>query len=141
MAGRLHELAGHIVDEITVLDAHQKYLFLPGTSMVVVLLTYTLFYLTMVFMGIDLGFFLNMLASLGNLLAAFLPNAVGSFGTLEAGWAAGYVLCGVSKADAIATGFIIHGIMILSGIVLSVCGGAYLLVSRPRAGWTGDARK
>jgi len=130
MATRLRELAGSIGKEIDALDARQKYLFLPASSIVVTLLTYTMFYLVMVFMGIDIGFFLNMLASLGDLLTTFLPNALGSFGTLEAGWAAGYVLCGVSKADAIATGFIMHGIILLSGFVLSVCGFVYLLARR-----------
>jgi uncharacterized membrane protein YbhN (UPF0104 family) len=130
MSARLRELAGSIGKEIDALDARQKYLFLPASSIVVTLLTYTMFYLVMVFMGIDIGFFLNMLASLGDLLTTFLPNALGSFGTLEAGWAAGYVLCGVSKADAIATGFIMHGIILLSGFVLSVCGFVYLLARR-----------
>ena len=131
-ASRVNELAEHIGREIDALGARQKYVLLPVTSVAVILLNYTLFYFIMVFMGIDIGFFLNVLASLGDLLASFLPNALGSFGTMEAGWAAGYALCGVSKADAIATGFIMHGIILLSGFVFSVVGIAYLLARRPR---------
>ena len=92
----------------------------------------TLLDFTMVFMGIDIGFFRNMLGSLGELITSFLPNTLGSFGTMEAGWAAGYVLCGVSKADAITTGFIMHGIILLAGSVMAACGVAYLLAAR---GW------
>jgi uncharacterized membrane protein YbhN (UPF0104 family) len=113
----------------------QKYVFLPVSSVAVTVVNYALFYFAMVFMGIDIGFFKNMLASLGELITTFLPNTLGSFGTMEAGWAAGYALCGVSKTDAIATGFIMHGIILLSGMVISFCGMVYLLMERRRRGY------
>jgi uncharacterized membrane protein YbhN (UPF0104 family) len=71
-----------------------------------------------------------VLASLGEAVVGLLPNAIGSFGTLEAGWAAGYVLCGVDRADAVATGFIMHGIVVLAGLILSAGGLTYLLWER-----------
>jgi uncharacterized membrane protein YbhN (UPF0104 family) len=130
VAVRIRRVTDHMHDEIDALGAMQKYVFLPASSVAVTVANYALFYFAMVFMGIDIGFFKNMLASLGELVTTFLPNTLGSFGTMEAGWAAGYALCGVQKADAIATGFIMHGIIILSGFVFSVCGMLYLLAGR-----------
>lgn len=130
VAARVGEFAARMRIEIDGLDAMQQYVFLPVSSVAVTVVNYALFYFTMVFMGIDIGFFKNMLASLGELITTFLPNTLGSFGTMEAGWAAGYALCGVSKADAIATGFIMHGIILLSGIVISGCGMVYLLLEK-----------
>ncbi len=132
-ADRVEQAVQRMVADIRALDTRQKFIFLPASSVAVTVINYTLFYCTMVFMGIDIGFFKNMLASLGELVTTFLPNTLGSFGTMEAGWAAGYMLCGVSKADAIATGFIMHGIILLSGFAISGCGLVYLLLERRRA--------
>ena len=131
-AVRVEAAVQRMANDIRALDARQKYVFLPASSVAVTVVNYVLFYCTMVFMGIDIGFFKNMLASLGELITTFLPNTLGSFGTMEAGWAAGYILCGVSKADAIATGFIMHGIILLSGLAISGCGLIYLLGDRRR---------
>lgn len=133
-AARVDSAARRMEVEIQALDARQKYIFLPASSVAVTVINYALFYCTMVFMGIDIGFFKNMLASLGELVTTFLPNTLGSFGTMEAGWAAGYMLCGVSKADAIATGFIMHGIILLSGLAISAGGLVYLLRERRKRG-------
>lgn len=129
---RVREGADRMDREIEGFDRMQKYVLLPATSLAVTCLTYVLFYFAMVFMGIDIGFFKNMLASLGELVTTFLPNSLGSFGTMEAGWAAGYALCGVSKADAIASGFIMHGIIILAGALFSAVSVAVLLAARKR---------
>ena len=131
-ADRLAEFSGAVCREVAALTRRQKYVLLPLSSLALTLVTYIFFYLTMVFMGINLGFFRNMLASLGELAASLLPNAIGSFGTLEAGWAAGYVLCGVSKSDAVATGFILHGIIVVSGAALSAWGALHLAAARAR---------
>lgn len=131
-AVKLDEAALRMRDEIDGLNSMQKYVFLPVSSLAVTVTNYALFYFTMVFMGIDIGFFKNMLASMGELITTFLPNTLGSFGTMEAGWAAGYMLCGVSKHDAIATGFIMHGIILVSGFVISGLGMVYLLLERRR---------
>lgn len=129
-ASRLAAAVQKMAVELAAFDASRKYILLPVSSVIITVVNYALFYFTMVFMGIDIGFFKNMLASLGELISTFLPNTLGSFGTMEAGWAAGYVLCGVTKADAIATGFIMHGIILLSGTVISGISMVYLLVYR-----------
>ena len=132
LAVRVEDAVSEMTAEIDAFDAGQKYVLLPLSSVAVTVTNYALFYFTMVFMGIDIGFFKNMLASLGELITTFLPNTLGSFGTMEAGWAAGYMLCGVSKAEAIATGFIMHGIVLLSGFAISAFGLVYLITARKK---------
>lgn len=101
----------------------QRYLTLPVTSLLVQLCIYGFFYYSMKFMGIDIGFCKNMLASSGEMITGLLPiNMIGSLGTLEMGWAIGYVICGIPKVDAIATGFIVHALIIGSGLLISLTG-------------------
>jgi hypothetical protein len=130
---RINRAAEQIDAQWHALSVMQRYLILPGTSVIIQVSIYTFFYLTMKYMGIDIGFFKNMLASSGELITGLLPiNMIGSFGTLEAGWAAGYILCGINRVDAIATGFIVHGVIILSGFLISIAGAVYLLLKRPK---------
>ena len=87
---------------------------------------------------LDIGFFKNTLASSGEMITGLLPiNMVGSLGTLEAGWAVGYIICGVDRASAIATGFIVHGLIILCGFIISAAGFAYLLARRQKQSLAG----
>lgn len=131
MATRLIAATDLMRDQLAALGPRRRYLWLPLTSLLTQLCIYAFFYLTMRCMGIDIGFFKNMLASSGEMITGLLPiNMVGSIGTLEAGWAVGYVLCGINRVDAIASGFIVHGLIILSGFAVSVAGMAYLAIRR-----------
>lgn len=126
-AGR--KMAGHVSD----LAPGVRYAALPAVSLLIQISVYVFFYLSMVFMGVDLGFFLNTLASSGELITSLLPiNAVGSLGTLEAGWAAGFILCGVDRSTAIASGFVMHGIIVLTALLLALFGFAWLSAVRRR---------
>jgi len=117
--------------QLQALRPSQRFVILPLTSLLIQTCIYSFFYFSMRFMGIDIGFFKNLLASSGELITGLLPiNMVGSLGTLEAGWAVGYVICGIDKVQAIATGFIVHGLIILSGLLISAIGMAYLLAVR-----------
>jgi Lysylphosphatidylglycerol synthase TM region len=128
---KLVEAVYEMKSQLQALRSIQRYFVLPLTSLLTQACIYSFFYFSMRFMGIDIGFFKNLLASSGELITGLLPvNMVGSLGTLEAGWAVGYVICGIDKVDAIATGFIVHGLIILSGLVISVIGLAYLLAVR-----------
>lgn len=63
--------------------------------------------------GLPLPFERVMVGSAGATLLPILPiNAFGSLGTLEAGWSAGFVWMGLSKQDAVASGFAMHIIVI-----------------------------
>ncbi|MEI6217735.1 MAG: lysylphosphatidylglycerol synthase transmembrane domain-containing protein [bacterium] len=128
---KLVEAVYEMRSQLQALRPGQRYFVLPLTSLLTQACIYSFFYFSMRYMGIDIGFFKNLLASSGELITGLLPvNMVGSLGTLEAGWAVGYVICGIDKVDAIATGFIVHGLIILSGLMISVIGLTYLLAVR-----------
>lgn len=135
LAEALHTMHHHL----SGLTPVQRYLTLPVTSLLVQLCIYGFFYYAMRFMGIDIGFCTNMLASSGEMITSLLPiNMIGSLGTLEAGWAIGYAICGIPRVDAIATGFIVHGLIIGSGLLISLAGllqlSPFLLSSRRNSG-------
>lgn len=97
---------------------------LPGlavSSILVWMALYLFSYLTLRAFGVDIGLLLSVAGSTGGVLANVLPiNSFGSFGTLEAGWTAGFVLVGVSPQDAITTGFGYHIINFFVSAVLAV---------------------
>ena len=72
-----------------------------------------------------------LLAVVGASLAAAVPiNAVGNFGTLEAGWAASLAATGASAADALASGFAVHLWSLLFSAVLGALAAFWLVARR-----------
>ena len=70
------------------------------------------------------------MGSVGAILTGILPvNALGSIGTLEAGWAVGFVAMGMSRADAVATGFAVHLVLIVAAGALAAL--SLIVVGRP----------
>jgi uncharacterized membrane protein YbhN (UPF0104 family) len=66
-------------------------------------------------------FWAVVFAATFSILTIILPvSAVGNFGTFEAGWVLGFVMLGMSKGDALATGF-------FTNVVLTVFNGALAL--------------
>lgn len=131
LTARLTEAVHGMRQQLQALGPMQRYVWLPANSLLTQGCIYAFFYFAMRFMGIDIGFWKNMLASSGELVTGLLPiNVVGSIGTLEAGWAAGYVLCGVNRVDAIATGFVVHGLIVAALIVITLLGVGFLLAGR-----------
>jgi len=81
--------------------------------------------------AIDITFIKSILASSGAVITSYLPiNGLGNFGTLEAGWALGYTMLGVSKNVAIASGFVMHIIIVVIGLLLSIISAFFLLGDR-----------
>lgn len=72
------------------------------------------FFVVMRILALDVNFAQVFIGGSGAALLPSLPiNAFGTLGTLEAGWAAGFVLVGVPKDPATASGFILHGVILL----------------------------
>ena len=73
--------------------------------------------------GIDLSLMKMLFGSTIGVIANALPiSGIGNWGTLEAGWAAGFLIVGLSKEKAIASGFGVHIlIFILCAIVSLLC--------------------
>jgi hypothetical protein len=73
-----------------------------------------------------------LLGVVGATLGAAVPiNAVGNFGTLEAGWTAALVSVGVAPADALTAGFATHVWSLAFSFAL-FCAGAGWLAARGR---------
>lgn len=90
------------------------------------LTSYTVIYLLVGAMGVELPFGTALLASTFSLLTTILPiQGFGGFGTIEGGWTIGFMLFGVSKDLAIITGFSIHIITILYYLILGAIGFLY----------------
>ncbi len=64
--------------------------------------------------GLEVSFFKVVFGSTIAVIANALPiSGLGNWGTLEAGWAAGFLLVGLPKEKAIATGFGVHMLIFL----------------------------
>ena len=54
-------------------------------------------------------------------MVSTLPiSGLGNWGTLEAGWAAGFLMAGLSKEKAIATGFGVHILVFIICAIISL---------------------
>jgi len=93
---------------------------------------YITFNILMVGIGMDVTFYTTVVCVTFAALASVLPlNSFGSFGTQEAGWAAGLILMGYPRESAIASGFATH---LLTLAYMILFGGlswlSYLLPAR-----------
>jgi uncharacterized protein (TIRG00374 family) len=73
--------------------------------------------------GIEISFLRVVFGSSVGLMASAIPiSGFGNWGTLEAGWAAGFLMAGLSKEEAIATGFGVHILIFIAcGVISFFC--------------------
>jgi len=70
--------------------------------------------------GLPMSFDHVLVGSIGATLAGLLPiDALGSIGTLEAGWTVGFVALGMDRSDAITSGLAMHVIVIAITAILA----------------------
>jgi len=95
--------------------------------------SYLLFYLIALSMHIELGFIPILFASSFAVFSTVLPiQGIGGFGTMEGGWALGFIMVGLPNEIAISTGFGFHLIVLLYTIILGVSGYLSLFLSRKK---------
>jgi len=103
--GKMHETA----EDFDSIQARKTYLPVTLTSLASWVMIFSTFYAYMKGFGIDVSstrlIFGSTIAVIGNALPV---SGIGNWGTLEAGWAAGFLMVGLSKEKAIASGFGIH---------------------------------
>lgn len=93
-------------------------------------ITFALFWVLLVAMGIRVSIPQAILGGTGSVLGGLLPLAgVGNFGPLEAGWSLGFAAVGVATEDAVASAF---GFSVISFGYAMIVGGLGWL-SLPRA--------
>jgi hypothetical protein len=82
--------------------------------------------------GLDISFSETVLGSaLANLSHVLPVNAFGSFGSLEAGWTLGFSLVGIETRTALATGLVMH-VLVLVFLAL-MAGPSWLWLSMQRS--------
>lgn len=82
-------------------------------------------------LGVNVGIDMIIIGSIGAIAANALPiNAIGSIGTLEAGWTAGFVAVGVDFKTALTAGIVMHALVIIAGGILSLLAWIYLNLLR-----------
>jgi uncharacterized protein (TIRG00374 family) len=74
-------------------------------------------------MDINLCFFIVLLGSTFALFTTILPiQGIGGFGTIEGGWAIGFIAVGLTKEVAISSGFVVHIVILVYFLILGLLG-------------------
>ncbi len=112
-----------VADEFLSFKTSRHVPLLALTTILTWTALYLLFYVSILALGMKMDFLRSVIGSTGGVLANVLPvNSFGSFGTLEAGWAGGFILVGMNPEDAIVSGFGYHIISLAaSGTVALIC--------------------
>jgi glycosyltransferase 2 family protein len=93
--------------------------------------SYLLFYLLAVSMNINFGIIPVLFATSFAVFSTVLPiQGIGGFGTMEGGWALGFIMVGVSNDVAISTGFGFHLIILFYTLLLGIFGYLSMFLSR-----------
>lgn len=83
-----------------------------------------MFHMCMLSFGVEIDFFETVVGSAGAIFANLLPiNGLGSFGTLELGWVAGFAATGQQSLGSVAAaGLAMHLLLVLVSGALAVLG-------------------
>ncbi|HEX7628673.1 MAG TPA: lysylphosphatidylglycerol synthase domain-containing protein, partial [Candidatus Methanoperedens sp.] len=87
------------------------------------IMLYSVLYMEIKAMGIDISLTPFLLASTFFLMTSIIPvQGIGGFGTLEGGWAISFMAVGIAKDIAISSGIIMHIISIIYLILIFIIG-------------------
>ena len=111
---KIHEMA----EDFIAIKARKTYLSVTLISLISWIMIFWMLYAFLRGLGVEVSFLKAVFGSTFAVIANALPiSGLGNWGLLEAGWAAGFMIVGLSKSRAIATGFGVH-IMIFAITVL-----------------------
>jgi uncharacterized protein (TIRG00374 family) len=98
-----------MADDFYAIKARRTYLRVTLASLTSWAFSYWMFYAFLRGFGISTSVMRVLFGSTIAIIANILPiSGLGNWGVLEAGWGAGFMLVGLSKVEAIATGFGVH---------------------------------
>lgn len=107
---KIHEMA----EDFYAIKARKTYFSVSLSSLGSWIMIFFVFYAYLRGFGIEVSFLKVVFGSTIAVIANALPiSGLGNWGTLEAGWAAGFIIVGLSKEEAIATGFGVHILIFL----------------------------
>jgi len=114
---KIHEMA----EDFYAIKARRTYLPVTVTSLVAWIMAFWMFFALMKGFGVSVPFSKVIFGSTVAMVANALPiSGLGNWGILEAGWTAGFLLVGLSKVEAITTGFGVHIIVFVTSAVTSL---------------------
>lgn len=126
---KIHEMS----EDFYAIKARKTYISVSLASLGSWMMIFFVFYAFMRGFGVEVSHMEVVFGSTIAVIANALPiSAVGNWGTLEAGWAAGFLIVGLPKEEAIATGFGVHIlIFLICGIMALIC-WVFLNLSRQK---------
>jgi uncharacterized protein (TIRG00374 family) len=109
-----------MAEDFYAIKARKTYFPVSVTSLASWIMIFCTFYAYMKGFGINIPLTKMIFGSTVGVIANALPiSGIGNWGTLEAGWAAGFLMVGLSKEKAIATGFGVHIIIFIICAIIS----------------------
>jgi len=119
----IRDKTSHISSDFDAIHSRRGYIPVTLLTTLSWLMAFWMFYAFLRGFGISISFLNVIFGSSVALFVNALPiSGVGNWGILEAGWAAGFLLVGLSKEKAIATGFGVHIlIFIITGLLALLC--------------------
>ncbi len=110
---KIHQIA----EDFYAIQARKTYCSVSLVSLGSWVAIFFVFYALMRGFGLEVSLVKLVFGSTIAIIANALPiSGLGNWGTLEAGWAAGFLIVGLSKEEAISSGFGVHMVIFL------VCG-------------------
>ena len=109
-----------MAEDFHAIKARRAYFPVSLTSLISWIMVYWMCYAFLKGFGIEISFLRVVFGSSVGLMVSTLPiSGLGNWGTLEAGWAAGFLMAGFSKEKAIATGFGVHIFVFVICVIVS----------------------
>ena len=112
-----------VAEDFYAIKARKTYFSVTLASLISWIMVFLTFYAFVRGFRIGIPFLKVVFGSTVAIIANALPiGGLGNWGTLEVGWAAGFLMMGLSKSEAIASGFGVHILVfIVSAILGLIC--------------------
>jgi hypothetical protein len=116
---KIHEIS----EDFYAIRAKKTYLVVSVTSLLSWFMIFLTFHAFLLGFGVHISFLKMVFGSTVAVIANALPiGGIGNWGTLEIGWAAGFLMTGLPKEQAIATGFGVHILIFIICALLGLLG-------------------
>jgi uncharacterized protein (TIRG00374 family) len=110
-----------ISEDFYAIRAKKTYLAVTLTSIISWIAIFSTFQTFLLGFGVEISFAKVLFGSTVAVIAnAFPIGGIGNWGTLEVGWTAGFLMTGLPKEQAIATGFGVHILVFIACALLAL---------------------